>query len=93
VPFVGRAAVEVSIHVNPPRQGLARRREAKQASTSGRSADEKVGQNCPAEAPVAVPGNGSGYLSALSAECRHSFVIELTTSRSSLGRGYLEVFA
>ena len=46
--LVGRAAVEVSIHVNPPRQGSARRRRASKASTSGTSAEEKVGQIRPA---------------------------------------------
>jgi hypothetical protein len=47
----------------------------------------------PAEPPVAVPGYGSGPLSALSAERTHSFGTGLKAVQSRLGRGYLEVFA
>ena len=39
--FVGRAAVEVLIHANPPRQGSARRRQASRRPRRGRSAPKK----------------------------------------------------
>ena len=75
-----RVAPPISLRPNPYRSA-ARHRAARRAARR---------HGGPAEPPVAAPGNGSGPLSALSAERTHTFGTGLVTVQSRLRRGYLE---
>ncbi len=75
-----RVAPPISLRPNPYRSA-ARHRAARRAGRRHAG---------PAEPPVAARGNGSGPLSALSAERTHTLGTGLTTVQSRLRRGYLE---